>query len=87
VEACAACGFDFIYVVTHADYGRMQECTPTSRNGIEGGKNARFVFLGLSAMMKDHPETDFVLIRGARPYVTAKSFRAPRPYHQRWVLQ
>ena len=76
VEACAACGFfDFIYVVTHTDY--VVECRnvlPPTVTVLAGGKERQdSVAMGLSAMMTDHPETDYVLIHdGARPYVTAK---------------
>lgn len=74
VEACAACGFfDDIYVVTHADY--VVECRnvlPPTVTVVAGGKERQdSVFCGLSALMKDHPDTDYVLIHdGARPYVT-----------------
>jgi 2-C-methyl-D-erythritol 4-phosphate cytidylyltransferase / 2-C-methyl-D-erythritol 2,4-cyclodiphosphate synthase len=74
VEACAACGFfDFIYVVTHTDY--VVECrnvlSPTV-TVLEGGQERQdSVARGLSALMADHPETDYILIHdGARPYVT-----------------
>jgi 2-C-methyl-D-erythritol 4-phosphate cytidylyltransferase / 2-C-methyl-D-erythritol 2,4-cyclodiphosphate synthase len=80
VEACAACGFfDFIYVVSHADY--VVECrnvlAPTV-TVVAGGKERQdSVSLGLSAMMADHPETDYVLIHdGARPYVTAEVIKS-----------
>jgi 2-C-methyl-D-erythritol 4-phosphate cytidylyltransferase / 2-C-methyl-D-erythritol 2,4-cyclodiphosphate synthase len=76
VEACAACGFfDFIYVVTHTDY--VVECrnvlSPTVIV-VEGGKERQdSVAKGLSALMADHPETDYILIHdGARPYVTSE---------------
>lgn len=76
VEACAACGFfDFIYVVTHTDY--VVECRnvlPPTVTVIAGGKERQdSVAFGLSALMAEHPETDYVLIHdGARPYVTTK---------------
>ncbi len=76
VEACAACGFfDFIYVVTHIDY--VIECRnvlPPTVTVVAGGKERQdSVSRGLSALMADHPETDYLLIHdGARPYVTAK---------------
>jgi len=76
VEACAACGFfDYIYVVTHPDY--VVECRnvlPQDVKVLEGGKERQdSVAKGLSAMMADYPETDYVLIHdGARPYVTTR---------------
>jgi 2-C-methyl-D-erythritol 4-phosphate cytidylyltransferase / 2-C-methyl-D-erythritol 2,4-cyclodiphosphate synthase len=75
VEACAACGFfDFIYVVTHADY--VVECRnalPQNVKVLAGGNERQdSVAMGLAALMADHPDTDYVLIHdGARPYVTA----------------
>jgi len=74
VEACAACGFfDFIYVVTHPDY--VVECRnvlPPTVTVLAGGQERQdSVFNGLSAMMADHPDTEYILIHdGARPYVT-----------------
>jgi 2-C-methyl-D-erythritol 4-phosphate cytidylyltransferase / 2-C-methyl-D-erythritol 2,4-cyclodiphosphate synthase len=76
VEACAAWGFfDFIYVVTHMDY--VVECRnvlPHTVTVLAGGKERQdSVWKGLSAMMADHPETDYILIHdGARPHVTSE---------------
>jgi len=74
VEACAACGFfDVIYVVTHPDY--VVECRnvlPGDVVVLAGGKERQdSVSIGLEALVKAHPETDYVLVHdGARPYVT-----------------
>ena len=74
VEACAACGFfDVIYVVTHPDY--VVECKDALPKGIivvAGGKERQdSVSKGLSVLLAEHPDTDYVLVHdGARPYVT-----------------
>lgn len=74
VEACAACGFfDFIYVVTHPDYVvECEDALPKNVTVLAGGKERQdSVASGLSALIADHPQTDYILIHdGARPYVT-----------------